>query len=191
MISSEISFKNMFSIDSYPLPRRLQIVALLCFTLFFTYCTPDDSAQDKSDEATDEVDDELVFGEDFELDSGNTVNVDYLLSEVVERENAEKTEPVQLTGEVVRVCQSKGCWLTLVASDGTEMRIKFKDYGFFVPKDLAGNQVALEGVAWKEVTSIATLRHYAKDDGADEQELNAITSPETEYLFEASGVRIL
>lgn len=181
----------MFSINSYPLSRRLQMVALLSFTLFFTYCTPDDSAQENSDDASGQIDTELVFGENFELDSQEAVDVDYLLSELVERENAEKTEPVQLTGEVVRVCQSKGCWLTLVAANGTEMRIKFKDYGFFVPKDLAGSQVALDGVAWKEVTSIATLRHYAEDDGADEQEINAITSPETEYLFEASGVRVL
>lgn len=181
----------MFKNYSFLLLRRSQLAALLSFALFLTYCTTDDSAQQKTGATAEQVDTELVFGDDFTLDSGQTFDVDHLLDEVVNREHAEKTDSVQLSGEVVRVCQSKGCWLTLVASDGTEMRIKFKDYGFFVPKDLAGTQVALEGVAWKEVTSVATLRHYAKDDGADEQEINAITRPETEYLFEASGVRVL
>lgn len=158
-------------------------------------CSADTPASDAPAEASESPaappETELVFGESFEFSSEPALDVDAILAEVREREDKEKTAPVQLTGEVVKVCQSKGCWLTLTASDGTEMRIRFKDYGFFVPKDLPGTQVALKGVAWKEVTSVATLRHYAEDEGADEQEVNAITRPEVEYMFEASGVRVL
>lgn len=168
----------------------------MLITLFFgmmilAACSSDQAEQKQPAETAAPPETDLVFGNNFELASQSITEVDALLAEIKTREHEQKTESLQLTGEVVRVCQSKGCWLTLVASDGTEMRIKFKDYGFFVPKDLAGTRVALEGVAWKEVTSVATLRHYAEDDGAAEQEINAITRPQTEYLFEASGVRVL
>lgn len=163
--------------------------------LFLGACSADAPAPEAPAEVSETpaapAETELVFGESFEFSSEPALDVDAILAEVREREDKEKTAPVQLTGEVVKVCQSKGCWLTLTASDGTEMRIRFKDYGFFVPKDLPGTQVALKGVAWKEVTSVATLRHYAEDEGADEQEINAITRPEIEYMFEASGVRVL
>ena len=32
------------------------------------------------------------------------------------------------------------------------------------------------------------LKHYAEDDGQSEEEIAAITEPETKYLFMASGV---
>lgn len=134
---------------------------------------------------------ELVFGEEFTFSPEEALAVDALIDRMNSYDEDQASEPLQLVGEVVQVCQKKGCWLTLVASDGTEMRIRFKDYGFFVPKDLPGTQVALHGVASKKVTSVATLRHYAEDEGADEQTINAITSPRTEYTFEASGVRVL
>ncbi|MEL6846739.1 MAG: DUF4920 domain-containing protein, partial [Bacteroidota bacterium] len=42
---------------------------------------------------------------------------------------------VKISGEVQAACQAKGCWMTLPLADGSNMRVKFKDYGFFVPKD--------------------------------------------------------
>ncbi|MEN0048567.1 MAG: DUF4920 domain-containing protein, partial [Bacteroidota bacterium] len=68
---------------------------------------------------------------------------------------------------------------------------KFKDYGFFVPKDISGRQVIMEGYAYREVTPVEELRHYAKDDGMSEEEIAAITEPEEEFKFMASGVILL
>lgn len=95
----------------------------------------------------------------------------------------------KITAPITAACQKKGCWMT-VDLGGTEMRVTFKDYGFFVPKNSAGHTATMEGVARKEEISVATLKHYAEDAGKSKAEIAAITKPETEYSFEATGVII-
>jgi hypothetical protein len=95
---------------------------------------------------------------------------------------------VKVTAPVDAVCQKKGCWMELKAADGTTMRVTFKDYGFFVPKDCSGKTATVLGMAKVEETSIADLKEYAKDDGQSEAEVAAITAPKKELVFEASGV---
>ncbi len=96
----------------------------------------------------------------------------------------------KVTGTVVQSCQVKGCWMTIDKGDGTTMRVKFKDYGFFVPKDIAGKTAVMEGVARIETTSVDEQRHYAEDAGKTKAEIDAITEPSRELVFEASGVII-
>lgn len=95
---------------------------------------------------------------------------------------------VKLTGEVGAVCQKKGCWMEINNPNGEAMRVTFKDYGFFMPKDCAGKTAVFQGVAKVEETSIADLKEYAKDDGASKAEIDAIKEPKKELVFEASGV---
>jgi Domain of unknown function (DUF4920) len=76
------------------------------------------------------------------------------------------------------------------ASD-EKLLVKFKDYAFFVPKDIAGREVMVEGKAYKEVTSVEELRHYAEDAGKSAEEIAKITEPVTEKKFMASGVVLL
>ena len=45
---------------------------------------------------------------------------------------------VKLTGTIEKVCQVKGCWMTMPYGEGESMRVSFRDYGFFVPKDVDG-----------------------------------------------------
>ncbi|RMF24886.1 MAG: DUF4920 domain-containing protein [Bacteroidetes bacterium] len=98
----------------------------------------------------------------------------------------------KLKVRVNAVCQKKGCWMKVQsAEDAPEMMVRFKDYGFFVPKDLAGSEVVIEGYAFKEVTPVDELRHYAEDAGKSREEIEAITEPREEYKFLASGVRIV
>ena len=96
---------------------------------------------------------------------------------------------IKVTGEINKVCQAKGCWMTMQAGD-SDMRITFKDYGFFVPKDASGKQTVIEGVIKQQTTDVETLRHYATDAGKSEEEIAAITEPVVEYAFEAVGVII-
>ncbi len=98
--------------------------------------------------------------------------------------------PLKLAGTVKEVCQNKGCWMNVVSETGESQPIfvKFKDYGFFVPKDCAGKKVVMEGIAYREVTPVDELRHYAEDKGASAEELAAITEPKEELKFMASGV---
>ena len=75
--------------------------------------------------------------------------------------------------------------------NGGVMKVRFKDYGFFVPtKGLEGRQAVLQGYAVKEKTDVATLRHYAEDAGKSKEEIEKITAPEESLSFEADGVLI-
>lgn len=94
----------------------------------------------------------------------------------------------KLKGKVDAVCQKKGCWMELVNADGTTMRVTFKDYGFFMPKDCAGKTAIVDGFAKVDVTSIDDLKEYAKDDGKSQADIDAIKEPLKELVFEAKGV---
>ncbi len=100
----------------------------------------------------------------------------------------EKESFVKITGKVVEVCQVKGCWMTTDLGNGKTMRIRFKDYGFFMPKDCGGQTFYAQGIAsWIE-TSIAELRHYAEDAGKSKAEIEKINAPEKALTFLAEGV---
>ncbi len=96
----------------------------------------------------------------------------------------------KVEGEIVEVCQKKGCWMTVKKDDGSVVRVTFKDYGFFVPKDAAGKWVIMEGIAFFDTLSVATLQHYAEDAGKPAEEVAKITEPEYKITFEAEGVII-
>lgn len=97
---------------------------------------------------------------------------------------------VKIKAPIVAVCQKKGCWMNIDLGDGKTMMVRFKDYGFFVPKDASGRTAVIQGKAFKEVLSVEMLRHYAEDGGKSKEEIEKITEPETRLSFEASGVLI-
>ncbi|RTQ52615.1 DUF4920 domain-containing protein [Hymenobacter gummosus] len=97
---------------------------------------------------------------------------------------------VKLVGEATAVCQAKGCWMQLQTADGKKMRVRFKDYAFFVPKDTQGKTVVVDGWAHREEISVADQQHYAKDAGKSDKEVAAITKPEQQLTFMADGVLI-
>jgi len=101
-------------------------------------------------------------------------------------------EQEKMTGKVVgtveSVCQAKGCWMKVITADGQTMRVSFKDYGFFVPKDIAGKTVVIAGEAVKKTTPVSELQHYAEDAGKSKEEIAKITEPKNELTFVADGV---
>ncbi|HVE65156.1 MAG TPA: DUF4920 domain-containing protein [Thermoanaerobaculia bacterium] len=77
--------------------------------------------------------------------------------------NVGKTLAVQ--APAAEVCQNKGCWMVL--TEGTRsVRVTFQDYGFFVPKDIAGKTVVVEGVLSRKLLSAEEAKHYAEESGA-------------------------
>lgn len=92
----------------------------------------------------------------------------------------------KLVATIDEVCQMKGCWMTLKTADGVPVRVTFKDYGFFVPKDAAGKKVIVQGVVSQQEMDRATAEHYAEDAG---KEL-APDASLTEISVVASGVLI-
>lgn len=97
---------------------------------------------------------------------------------------------VKLAANITDVCQKKGCWMTLDLGDDKDMRVRFKDYEFFVPKDASGKTAIIQGVAKIDTTSIEELKHYLEDANAPQEEIDAVVEPEINYAFEATGVII-
>ncbi len=98
------------------------------------------------------------------------------------------TLDLKFASTINEVCKKKGCWMKLNLGEEHESMVRFKDYGFFVPKDIDNREVVVEGKAYVTKISVDQLRHYAKDGGKSEEEIAAITKPEITYAFEAKGV---
>lgn len=96
----------------------------------------------------------------------------------------------KMIGKVNSVCQAKGCWMTLNLEDGNEVMVKFKDYGFFVPKDIAGKEVIVNGKAFVNEVPVDEQRHYAEDAGKTKEEIAQITEPKRTYSFQADRVLV-
>ncbi len=94
----------------------------------------------------------------------------------------------KMMAKVTSVCQAKGCWMTLDLEDGNEVMVRFKDYGFFVPKDITGKEVIVNGKAYIKDVLIDELKHYAEDAGKSAKDVEAITEAKRTYSFEADGV---
>lgn len=97
---------------------------------------------------------------------------------------------IKVKGTITGVCQAKGCWMTIDLGDNELMRVTFKDYGFFVPKDVTGKTAIVRGVAKKEIIGVEELKHLAEDAGKSEKAINAIDKPKEELTFVADGVII-
>lgn len=101
---------------------------------------------------------------------------------------AKDSIPVKLSGKITNVCQKKGCWMKMDLGNNQSLRVTFKDYAFFVPKDAGGKEVIVEGYAYNDTISVEELKHYAEDAGSTKEEIEKITEPEVEFSFEANGV---
>lgn len=97
------------------------------------------------------------------------------------------TIPVKFSSKVNAVCQKKGCWMKVNVGDKESM-VRFKDYAFFMPKDIAGQEAIIEGIAFIEEVSVEDLKHYAEDDGKSAEEIEAITEPKKSLAILSSGV---
>ena len=93
---------------------------------------------------------------------------------------------------VTEVCPKKGCWMKVKGSTpGEQVRVTFKDYGFFVPTELVGKDVVLQGKYIKHVESIEEQKHLLKDAKRPQSEIDAVTAPKETFRFIASGVKDL
>ena len=52
---------------------------------------------------------------------------------------------IKIEGEILSSCPMKGCWMKIKTEEDTIL-VRFKDYGFFVPKDgIAGDKTIING----------------------------------------------
>ncbi|MEP5612726.1 MAG: DUF4920 domain-containing protein [Cyclobacteriaceae bacterium] len=118
------------------------------------------------------------YGE--EISAKSPVSTDEFLTLVSSDEESFKIE-----GVVEEVCQAKGCWMKIKNEQGQSIRITFKDYGFFVPKDIAGREVIFEGSAAVVNLEEDLAKHYADDSGKEYEE-----AMRKEIAIVASGVLV-
>lgn len=166
----------------------MKIYLYLSLLVFGLWSCANSTPEAETAEVAEEAGDGLHFGES--ITPEGSVSYETLLKMMQEAETAE----LKVRARVASVCQTKGCWMT-VQSDNPEveemMFVQFEDYGFFMPFDLAGKEVVMQGQAYREVTSVDDLRHFAEDEGQSEEEIAAITEPLNELKFMAKGVVIV
>lgn len=103
----------------------------------------------------------------------------------------EESIDTKVTAKVLEVCAKKGCWIKLAVNDSTTAFVKMKDYAFFTPVALEGKTVVLDGKAFIKTTSVAELKHYAEDAKKSKAEIDAITEPQKEIRFTATGIQVV
>ncbi|KAB2814785.1 DUF4920 domain-containing protein [Phaeocystidibacter luteus] len=126
----------------------------------------------------------LHFGDTVAFEGA--MSTDEMLAVLAEKDSAE----VKVKGEILAVCQKKGCWMSMPLSDEESMHVSF-DYVFLLPTGgIEGKEVVIEGKVKKSTIGVDHLRHLAEDAGKSQEEIDAITEPETKLSFLATGVTI-
>jgi hypothetical protein len=154
--------------------KFLQTFAVVCFMAFTAFAQEPVSAAKG-----------VTYGE--KINAKNLISVNELSAKMA---NSDMLN-TKISGTVTDVCTKKGCWMKLDNGDGTKTMITFKDYGFFMPKDIIGKKVALDGVSKQVITSVVEQKHYLEDAGKSKEEIAKITQPKKEIKYEAKGVLVL
>ena len=98
----------------------------------------------------------------------------------------------KISGTVVEVCKKKGCFMKLSQADGKPpIMVQFTDYAFFMPQNIVGKTVVVEGKAKVKETSVERLKHYAKDAGKTQEEIAMIKEPKKDIAIMADGVLVV
>ena len=87
-------------------------------------------------------DEGLPQGEDF--GAGVALEQPTPLAEIVGDPARFADDAILIHGQVSEVCQKKGCWAVIREGD-EHVRMRFKDYGFFLPKDCVGAEAYAQG----------------------------------------------
>ncbi len=163
-----------------------KIICLAAVVIAVSSCSQPASNENQTSGADSATAVVSSFGE--KIDETGAISMDSLLAMV--KAGSTDINGIKVEGKVTDVCQAKGCWMQLDKGDGSTMRVTFKDYGFFVPKDCGGKMAVILGHAYMDTTAVEDLRHFAEDAGKSKEEIEKITEPEVELAFEADGVLI-
>jgi hypothetical protein len=97
----------------------------------------------------------------------------------------------KIIGTVVEVCKKKGCFMKLSQANGKPIIVQFTDYAYFMPQNIVGKTVVVEGKAKVKETSVEQLKHYAKDAGKSAEEIAMISEPKKDISIMADGVLVV
>ena len=122
---------------------------------------------------------------------GELFETSEIINYELERDNfLNSSSKVKIEGEILSSCPMKGCWMKISVEKDTVL-VRFKDYGFFVPKNgIEEKSTIINGKLSVDTLSIAQLQHYAEDAGKSKEEIALISKPEITISFLADGVLI-
>ncbi|WP_144393789.1 DUF4920 domain-containing protein [Pleionea sediminis] len=114
------------------------------------------------------------------------------VNQVLETPDSFLDKEVTVAGEIVSVCDKKGCWMMLSSGD-ERLRIKVKDGEMVFPFNAKGKTAFATGKLEKmEMTrekAIAYLKHMAEDAGKEFDE-STVKGDMTFYQLRPVGVTI-
>jgi hypothetical protein len=169
---------------------RLKTIPALIICLTFFACGG--NAEQPNSLDNENIADTVVVEEDGNGSFGKEISADGALNptEFLAKMEGKDSLAVKIAANINACCKKKGCWMDLDLENGTTMKVRFKDYGFFVPLDSEGKNTIIEGMAYLEEVSEADRKHYAEDAGKTQEEIDAITGPKLAYTFIAEGALI-
>ena len=119
------------------------------------------------------------------INYGDNINPSLVFYEKID-DNYDLTN---ISGEIINVCPKKGCWMN-VKVDLDTIFVKFKDYGFFVPKTgIEGKSILMSGKIFSDTISVERLRHYAEDAQLSIEEIENITQPQLSLIHISEPTR--
>jgi hypothetical protein len=110
------------------------------------------------------------------------------LAQVLEKPDSYTKDAVVTEGVVEAACTKMGCWMQIAPEPGKSgVRVTFKDYGFFVPKDSKGRSARLQGVVEIRTLSKEEADHLESEGAKLAREKDGTAR---EVSFVASGVEL-
>jgi len=114
------------------------------------------------------------------------------LARVLESPDEYSGRTIEIRGEVVEVCQRRGCWIRMAPTGSNDKQSVFVKFTCpiegerLIPMTALGQPVRVEGTLIVETISEAERRHYASDAGATREEIGNIVGSATQIRI-ASG----
>lgn len=109
------------------------------------------------------------------------------LKQAINSLNGSPDQFFKIQGQITEVCQAKGCWMILMDGD-SYARVRFENYGFFVPTETSMQRSIVYGVLTEHVLSGEEADHYAQDAGA--QSTLQLKGEVREYSIMARAVQL-
>jgi hypothetical protein len=133
-----------------------------------------------------------AFAKDF--GQGVTLSEETALSAILDKPEDYVGKKVKVSGLVIDVCSTRGCWIYLAGDrDFEKIRIKVTDGEMVFPMEARGKVATVEGVVESMVLTreevIKRRKHHAEEKGID-FEPASVTSGETVLRIRGLGASI-
>ncbi|MEQ3527918.1 DUF4920 domain-containing protein [Pseudoalteromonas sp. XMcav11-Q] len=96
------------------------------------------------------------------IEFGGGANMNKLVAAADVLKNSEQFtgSEITLSGEVVKVCKKRGCWMTLKVDNGEEINVKVRDGDMVFPMSAIGKRAYATGVLEQFELGIEKTKRY-------------------------------